>query len=149
MIFNASFGRIVRCSAGDDRLDDAERGQRACERFETLLEEDPSLIPAQHACLQAIALKRFQRTWKAHRLGGNHRPPFAPPHPSRDAGADHQVDAAEIHHGEVPAVIHVQIEIEVVRPHPQGQFRGFEHIDPRPQQRGDDDTDQAKHKIHD
>ena len=65
------------------------------------------------------ALERIERAPEAQRLRADGREPAPLECRLQEAAAQAVVPAAQVHRQQVAAVVHVQVHVEVVRPHPQ------------------------------
>lgn len=83
---------------------------------EGLFDVEPSLVPADEARRDLEGREERQGSAIGHPHGADERLPALAHDGGKQAGARKHVSARVIHHAEVAAVVHVQIEVDVLGP---------------------------------
>src|SRR5512143_3928157 len=116
--------------------------------LEALLDYERLVVPTEHARLDDEALKGEQRAFVADRLRDDDGIPAFLADGCEETGALHEIDARDVHHREIAAVVHVDQHIEIRRQHGERRAAWAEHGDGTAKARKDRLPQQAQNQIH-
>src|SRR5258708_5253518 len=108
----------------------------------------PELVPADGREAQSVSLEECEPAAEVHDAAAAHWPPAFREAEPGEAAADEQGGKPEIDDGRAAAVVHMAVQIEVVRQHAQPELDRVARLDPRPPQPLADRQQQAEVEIH-
>ena len=115
---------------------------------EAMLHETPTRIPAEHARMNLEFFEQLQIATKFRdRVADDRHGPLAMRHLD-SAGAYEPMHARNIRERKVAAIVDVQIQVEIVRPHMHANACGIEHVDvrlPEARQSGANESNPGEH----
>ena len=142
------YARIDRSCGSFEHSADHDHPDDATMAHEAMLYVPPFAIPAEQARLNVEGLKRAKIPSKLRNCIPHHGERILPTRDAEGAGPHEPIQAANVGKGKIPAVVDVQIQIQVVRPDTQRNSRRGEYADSA---RGDEpksDADQAQPRKH-
>src|SRR5207249_4622920 len=117
-------------------------------RLDGVTKVEPLLVPAHHARADGESLERQQRTAVADGGRRGDRPPSPPEHFAQQPRAAQDLHSADVHHGEIAAAVHVDVEIEIVRPDAHGDRRLVQDVELGFEAGADQGPDEAEEDDH-
>lgn len=107
------------------------------------------LVPAQHFQFHFVTLEDVQGFLVGHGVLGDDRYPAALEHRFQQTAARKHIHAIEIADGQVAAVVHVKVDVDVVGQHAQRErARIVPVVQPLHEEGADDDPQHAEDQVH-
>jgi hypothetical protein len=66
-----------------------------------------------------------------------------------EIGPDQKVEASEIHEGQIPTVVHVKVQIEIIGQYPEVKNRLGQRVEFAPEKTLQNDPSETEEQIHD